>query len=269
MSRYDELHYRLHEMSETLPHLQFKILGSVVHKSKHYDVLRLHVDNQSDTKKIKLCMAFGTHGNEDLTFQSTVEFLKSLLNLSYTNPFFELPHRDERQKLLNHFSITIYFFNPVGFDLNERTNGRRRDQNRWFGKTHAPHEVQLVVRDMENHHFDVCIDLHGDKAAGQFMIYERTRLDASIAEQIIETEKRQKVSIVRDGNHNGEYVKEGVISAPPFAHTFDDYLFFTKGAKVALVFEYAGKDDVVEDIKSILVALYSALKALAKDLPLK
>ncbi len=167
-------------------------------------MLRLHINKRSREKKIKLCMAFGTHGNEDLTFQSVVEFIKSFLNPSYENPFFQIPSHREREELLRQFTITIYFFNPVGFDLNERTNGRRQDQNRWFGKTHVPREVQLVVHDLKKHDFDACIDLHGDKAARQFMIYERTRLDRSVAKQIIEIEKKQKVSIVKDVNNNGE-----------------------------------------------------------------
>jgi hypothetical protein len=265
MARYEELHYRLRSLAATFPDaLSFETIDTVGANEKRYDIVRLTVQKGPLEGKLRVCLAFGTHGSEDLTVEATVEFLQSLVDTSYMNPLLSLPSHEERLKLLNQFSFIIYFFNPIGLDRTERSNGHRHDLNRWFGKPDAPKEVQAVVDDLKNHSFDFCIDLHGDVTGEGFMIYEHTRLPYSIAEDIIDALRVHKVRIAADGENGGEMIEHGVIHTPAFAHAFDDYLFYEKGVRVALTLEYPGKDNPENDIQYMVTSLYTALMLFRK-----
>ena len=260
MARYEELRYRLQLLVAEFPTLlTLRVLGSMRHHGKTYDVLRLELREAGGEEKVEVCLAFGTHGNEDLTAESVEEFLKSLLDPSSTNPLIDLPSTEERQRLRETFALTVYFFNPIGFDRTERSDGARHDLNRWFGRSRPPHPVQLVMNDLKNRRFDACIDLHGDITGTGFMVYERTRLPCPIAGEVIKALKAAGVHIVSDGGHEGDVVQGGVVSKPFFAHTLDDYLFFEKKVPLALTFEYPGRGEVAADIQSLVIALYAAL----------
>src|SRR3989344_203946 len=122
MARYEELRYRLQLLVAEFPTLlTLRVLGSMRHHGKTYDVLRLELREAGGEEKGEVCLAFGTHGNEDLTAESVEEFLKSLLDPSSTNPLIDLPSTEERQRLRETFALKVYFFNPIGFDRTERS----------------------------------------------------------------------------------------------------------------------------------------------------
>lgn len=264
MSRYNELLYRLESIARKYPYVRILKIGKLVYKKKVYNILKIVISKPSKRVKIRACMAFGTHGDEDMSIQSFIEFIKSITDPNYKNPFFSLYKKDIRGKILENFDITAYFFNPAGLDLNQRSNGKRKDLNRWFGKRNPPAEVKYVVNDLQNKNFDVFIDLHGEVASKTFMIYERKRMKNPIAEQIIKAEKKRKIRVLKASYSAGDKIINGIVKKPKCVHALDDYMFYKKKVPICLTIEYGGREEVVKEIKSVIIAVYAALAIVSK-----
>lgn len=255
MSDYDILMHRIRQAERRSRYIRVKEIGKVRYKSKLYKIIRIRV-SKPGKRRYKACFSAGVHGNEDFAIESFLEFLAFLTGS--TGDAYGL-RQAEISRVLDDFQLIAYLFNPIGYDRKIRTNGRRQDLNRWFGKAGAPAEVRAVTKDIGSRRFDLFIDLHGDRFQNMFYLYERTRLAVSLARKIIQAEKRHRISVQASYRYGREKISYGIINDPKYLHTFDDYMFYEKQVPVCLVLEYGGRIEDESDIKAMLIAQVQAL----------
>lgn len=141
----------------------------------------------------------GIHGNEPAGVAYALQFVEHLAK----NP--------DRYDTIGIDIVPI--LNPWGWVHDIRYNRNGTDINRDFSTFHS-REAKIIADFLNNKQYDLMLDLHEDRFARGFYLYQYGAADKSIAETVVETIKSMGFPIEEKVSMLILEAKNGIIDAP-------------------------------------------------------
>ena len=155
--------------------------------------------NPSAPAKHRVLLSGSMHGNEPAGAGALVAFVEDLQ-----------AHPDRYPDVA--FDV-IPVVNPWGLAHTNRRNAQRRDLNRDFASFKCP-ESRYVRDFVQGRTYDLMIDLHEDRHAKGFYMYQLAQDDSSWARGVIEAENAAAFPIEKNARMAFLKARNGIIAAP-------------------------------------------------------
>jgi murein tripeptide amidase MpaA len=156
---YDEVIYRLKNLSERLNNFVITKLGEVHCSTETYDMFCIQVSTSAKPYVKRICLAAGIHGDEPAGVEAMLTFLENF---------------HEYAALLEGIEVIILpCDNPFGYERNIRSNADGLDLNQQFQQFNRTQEILMIKKAIGQRSFDMSLDFHEDLEGEGFYLWER------------------------------------------------------------------------------------------------
>jgi succinylglutamate desuccinylase/aspartoacylase family protein len=180
------------------PFLSIRELGRVTYNGFQAPIWIIDY-KKNPSPRYRVLINAGIHGNEPAGVACMLAFVETLSNKPEIFP--------------DHVFDIIPIINPWGWQHDIRFNQDGIDINRDFASLRSQ-EAKLIQSYVDDHQYDLMIDLHEDPSASGFYLYQYGRKDTALSESIAETIRQSGYPLEQDFKMVILKTKNGVIDAP-------------------------------------------------------